>query len=88
MANHHDQLICASHSHTHYWYEVGMRVENAGDIHEQRVGGWGVMCCQTFSFYDVFPDQQTTSGIGHPVKDVFELATNMLNVIDNFNNKP
>ena len=46
------------------------------------------MCCQTFSFYYVFPDQQTTSGITHPVKDVFELATKMLKVIDNFINKP
>ena len=27
-----DQLICASHSHTHYWYEVGMSKVPAVDI--------------------------------------------------------
>ena len=33
-----DQLICASLSHSHYWYEVGMHVESTGCIRHLIVG--------------------------------------------------
>ena len=36
-----------------------------------------------FLFCSLFPVQQTTSGIGHRVKEFFGLATNTLNVRNN-----
>ena len=47
--------------------------------------GGGGRALPDFFFFLFFPDQQTTSGIGHRVNEVvfFGLATNALNVRNN-----
>ena len=41
-----DQLICASLSHTHYWYEVGMHVESTTEPYKNRGLGKQLLRCR------------------------------------------
>ena len=84
-----DQLIFASLSHTHYWYEVGMLKVPVHALYSwtplyYRLTDilWGGML-PDFFFCSLSPVQQTTSGIGHRVNYFFGLASNTLNVRNN-----